>query len=65
MSTKREELEPTPGDKRYVRRNKAGEIETSVDEHKSLSQDDRHDAKKTSQPGQGDHGDGHTGRRKK
>jgi hypothetical protein len=64
MTTKREEIEPNPGDKRYVRRNAEGEIETSVDEHKSLSQDDKHNAQKTSTPGQGDHGDGHTGQRK-
>ncbi len=61
MPTKREEIEPHPGDKRYIRRDKDGKIATSVDEHKSLSQDDRHDAEKTSEPGQGDHGDGHTG----
>lgn len=64
MATKREELAPIPGDKRYIRRNEKGEIETSVDEHKSLSQDDKHNAQKTSKPGQGDHGDGHTGQRK-
>ncbi|OGX90056.1 hypothetical protein [Hymenobacter coccineus] len=65
MSSKREEIEPNPGDKRYIRRNDDGEIETSVDLNKSLSQDDRHDAEKTSEPGQGDHGDGHTGSRGK
>ncbi|AMJ68114.1 hypothetical protein [Hymenobacter sp. PAMC 26628] len=65
MSSKREEIEPTPGDKRYIRRNKDGEIDTSVDLNHSLSCDDKHDAKKTSKPGQGDHGDGHTGSRKK
>ena len=65
MATKREEIEPTPGDKRYIRRNQEGQIETSVNVHKSLSQDDRHNAKETSKPGQGDHGDGHTGSRKR
>ena len=63
MSSKREEIEPKPGDKRYIRRNEDGQIETSVDLHRSLSQDDRHNAKETSKPGQGDHGDGHTGNR--
>jgi hypothetical protein len=64
MSSKREEIEPNPGDKRYIRRNKNGEIETSVDLNQSLSRDDKHNAKKTSKPDHGDHGDGHTGSRK-
>lgn len=64
MTHKREEIEPNPGDKRYIRRNDEGEIETSVDLNRSLSQDDRHNAQQTSEPGQGDHGDGHTGNRK-
>ena len=63
MSSKRELIEPTPGDKRYIRRDEDGKIETSVDLNRSLSQDDRHNAKQTSKPGQGDHGDGHTGNR--
>ena len=64
MAHKREEIEPNPGDKRYIRRDDEGKIETEVDLNRSLSQDDRHNAKKTSEPGQGDHGDGHTGDRK-
>jgi hypothetical protein len=64
MSHKREEIEPNPGDKRYIRRDDDGQIDTSVDLNRSLSQDDRHNAKETSEPGQGDHGDGHTGNRK-
>ena len=63
MASKREEIEPTEGDKRYVRRGKDGEFETEVDLNRSLSQDDKHNSKKTSAPGQGDHGDGHTGSR--
>lgn len=63
MSSKRELIEPTPGDKRYIRRDEDGKIETSVDLNRLLSQDDRHNAKQTSKPGQGDHGDGHTGNR--
>ena len=63
MASKRELIEPNPGDKRYVRRGENGEFESEVDQHRSLSQDDKHNSKKTSKPGQGDHGDGHTGRR--
>ena len=64
--SKRELTEPNPGDKRYIRRNEKGQIEQSVELHKSLSQDDQHNAKNTSKPGQGDQGDqgdGHTGGR--
>ncbi len=60
---KRELIEPTEGDKRYVRRNEDGEFTESDDLHRSLSQDDKKNAKNTSKPGQGDHGDGHTGGR--
>jgi hypothetical protein len=62
--SKRELIEPNEGDKRYIRRNEDGQIEESVDLHRSLSQDDKHNSKKTSKPGQGDKGDGHTGNRK-
>lgn len=62
--SKRELIEPNLGDKRYVRRDKNGEIDHSVDLNKSLSQDDQHNSKKTTKPGQGDKGDGHTGNRK-
>ncbi|MDO7851787.1 hypothetical protein [Hymenobacter convexus] len=61
--SKRELLEPHEGDKRYVRRDDDGQIEQSVELHKSLSRDDRHNSKKTSKPGDGDRGDGHTGNR--
>ena len=64
MASKRELIEPNPGDKRYVRRDKDGKFETEVDLNRSLSQDDKHNSKKTSKPGQGDRGDGHTGGRK-
>jgi hypothetical protein len=63
MAGKRELIEPNEGDKRYVRRDEDGKFESEVDLHRSLSQDDKHNAKKTSQPGQGDRGDGHTGGR--
>ncbi|MGI4869790.1 MAG: hypothetical protein ACRYFX_01290 [Janthinobacterium lividum] len=61
MSSERELIEPTPGDKRYVRRNDDGEFAESDDLNRSLSQDDRQDAKTTVKPGHGDEGDGHTG----
>ena len=62
--SKRELIEPNEGDKRYVRRAADGTFESEVDLNKSLSQDDKHNSKKTSKPGQGDKGDGHTGNRK-
>ena len=61
---KRELIEPNPGDKRYIRRDEEGQIDHTVDLNKSLAQDDKHNSKKTSKPGQGDKGDGHTGGRK-
>lgn len=64
MASKRELIEPNPGDKRYVRRDKDGKFESEVDLNRSLSQDDKHNSRKTSKPGQGDRGDGHTGSRK-
>jgi hypothetical protein len=64
MANKRELIEPNPGDKRYVRRDKDGKFESEADLNRSLSQDDKHNSKKTSKPGQGDRGDGHTGSRK-
>jgi hypothetical protein len=64
MASKRELIEPNPGDKRYVRRDEDGKFESEVDLNRSLSQDDKHNSKKTSKPGQGDRGDGHTGSRK-
>ena len=63
MAGKRELIEPTEGDKRYVRRDEDGKFESEVDLNRSLSQDDKHNAKQTSKPGQGDRGDGHTGGR--
>lgn len=54
--SKREEIAPN-GDKRYVRRDKAGQFESSVEEGASLSADSRHKAKTKSKPGEGDRGD--------
>ncbi|MBC6609112.1 hypothetical protein H8B13_20000 [Hymenobacter sp. BT188] len=62
-TSKRELLEPTPGDQRYVRRNAKGHFTSEVELHRSLSQDDRYNSRATSQPGQGDQGDVHTGQR--
>ncbi|GGG50114.1 hypothetical protein [Hymenobacter glacieicola] len=62
--SKRELIEPHEGDKRYVRRDDDGKFTESDDLNRSLSQDAKQDAKKTSKPGQGDQGDGHTGKDK-
>jgi hypothetical protein len=57
--SKREEIEPHAGDKRYVRRDNEGQFESEVDEGRSLSADHRHKAKHDAKPGQGDRGDHH------
>ncbi len=56
--SKREEIEPHAGDKRYVRRDDQGQFKTEVDEGRSLSADHRHEAEHAAKPGQGDKGDG-------
>ena len=59
MATKREEVEPTSGDKRYVRRDAKGRFTSDqVDEGRSLSADRKRKAAHTTTPGQGDKGDG-------
>ena len=55
--TDRELIEPNPGDKRYVRRDEDGKFKESADVGRSLSQDQRKDAKTVVKPGQGDRGD--------
>lgn len=55
--TKRELIEPHPGDKRYVRRDEEGKFKESDDVSRSLSQDVRKKAKTESKPGHGDRGD--------
>lgn len=55
--SKRELIEPNPGDKRYVRRDEQGRITESDDVSRSLSQDVRKDAKNEAPKGQGDRGD--------
>ena len=54
---KRELIEPTPGDKRYVRRDAAGQFKEVDDVGRSLSADRKRKAKTTAKPGQGDRGD--------
>jgi hypothetical protein len=58
MAIKREVIEPTPGDKRYARRNKGGQFtENQASVGKSLAADRRRNAKKVVPKGQGDRGD--------
>ena len=57
MASKRELIEPTPGDKRYVRRDAAGKFKEVDDVGRSLSADRKRKAKTASKPGQGDRGD--------
>ena len=54
---KRELIEPTPGDKRFVRRNAKGEFKDVVDVGKSLAADRRSKSKTVVKSGQGDKGD--------
>ena len=56
--SKREEIAPN-GDKRYIRRDAAGRIKSSVEEGASLSSDAHRKAKTDAGPGQGDRGDHH------
>jgi hypothetical protein len=53
----RELIEPTPGDKRYVRRDEGGRFKDVQDVGRSLAQDRRREAKNTTKRGQGDRGD--------
>ena len=57
MAAKRELIEPTPGDKRYVRRDAEGKFKEVDDVGRSLSADQKRKAKTTAKPGQGDRGD--------
>ena len=57
MPNKRELIEPTTGDKRFVRRDDNGRIDESVDVSRSLARDVRQKAKTVAKPGQGDKGD--------
>lgn len=55
--SKRELIEPTQGDKRYVRRDEDGQFKEQVDVGKSLAADRRQKAARDAGPGQGDRGD--------
>lgn len=55
--SKRELIEPTKGDKRYVRRKVDGTFGKTVDVGKSLAADQKRTAKKKVPKGQGDRGD--------
>ena len=55
--SKRELIEPNPGDKRYVRRDEKGRFDESDDVSRSLAQDVRNDAENDAPKGQGDRGD--------
>jgi hypothetical protein len=55
-AAKRELIAPR-GDKRYVRRDAAGQFRESDDVGKSLGADRKRKAKKTAKRGQGDKGD--------
>lgn len=57
MAAKRELIEPTPGDKRYVRRDDEGRFKEVEDVGRSLAQDQKRQAKNDAKPGQGDRGD--------
>jgi hypothetical protein len=57
MASKRELIEPTPGDKRYVRRDDKGQFKEVDDVGRSLSADRKRKAKSTTTSGQGDKGD--------
>ena len=54
---KRELIEPHEGDKRFVRRDENGQFTESDDVSRSLSQDQKRQAKNDTTPGQGDRGD--------
>jgi hypothetical protein len=55
--SKRELIEPTPGDKRYVRRDEKGHFKEEVDVGKSSAVDQRQHSDSPAKPGQGDRGD--------
>ena len=56
--TERHIIEPHPGDKRYVRRSKAGQFsEKQVNVGRSLSADRRSKSKTVAKKGDGDRGD--------
>jgi len=54
---KRELMEPTPGDKRFVRRDQEGKFRDVVNVGRSLAADRRSKSTTSVKPGQGDKGD--------
>ena len=57
MAKKRELIEPTPGDKRFVRRDEKGQFKEVEDVTRSLSQDQKRKSSTDTTAGQGDKGD--------
>lgn len=58
MARSREIIEPTKGDKRYIRRDTKGRFTTDqVDVGRSLSADRKRNAKRSTRSGHGDKGD--------
>jgi len=55
--SKRELIEPNPGDKRYVRRDEKGLFTEEADVGKSLAADQRRHSSHDTGRGQGDRGD--------
>jgi hypothetical protein len=53
----RELIEPTPGDKRYVRRDANGQFKEVEDVGRASAADQKRQAKTASKPGYGDKGD--------
>ena len=53
----RELIEPSDGDKRYVRRDDEGRFKEVEDVGRSSAQDQRRDSETESKPGEGDRGD--------
>lgn len=57
MANERELIEPTPGDKRYVRRDGQGRFMEVEDVGRSSAQDQKRQARNASTRGHGDRGD--------
>lgn len=58
--SKRELIEPNPGDKRYARRDDNGQFSEQADVGKSSAADQRQHSNTPSKPGHGDRGDRQT-----
>jgi hypothetical protein len=56
-TSKRTAIQPHKGDRRYLRRNKAGHVKREVNVGRSLAADRRRKAKTKVAKGQGDRGD--------